>query len=79
MMRWCDRHNVGYIIGQVKNRRLNRLSSPLHEQAAAAYADTREKQRLFTSINYSAATWDKKDELLSKLNIHSMAAIHAML
>jgi len=66
MMRWCDRHNVGYIIGQAKNRRLNQLSATFHEQAAVAYAETREKQRLFTSINYGAASWDKSRRVIVK-------------
>lgn len=66
MMRWCDRHDVGYIIGQAKNRRLNQLSASLHEQAAAAYAETNEKQRLFSSIAYGAAAWDKERRVIVK-------------
>src|SRR5210317_1565261 len=66
MMRWCDRHNVGYIIGQAKNRRLNQLSATFHEQAAVAYAETKEKQRLFTSINYGAGSWDKTRRVIVK-------------
>ena len=66
MMRWCDRHNVGYIIGQAKNRRLNQLSAPLHDQAKAAYTETKEKQRLFSSITYSAATWDRERRVIVK-------------
>jgi hypothetical protein len=66
MIRWCDRHNVGYIIGQAKNRRLNQLSATLHDQAEAAYTETKEKQRLFSSITYSAATWDRERRVIVK-------------
>ena len=52
--------------GQAKNRRLNQLSASLHEQAAAAFTEFGEKQRLFTSINYGAATWDKKRRVIVK-------------
>lgn len=66
MMRWCDRNNVGYIIGQAKNSRLNGLSAALHKQAETAYTKSREKQRLFASITYAASTWDKKRRVIVK-------------
>ena len=66
MMSWCDRNNVGYIIGQAKNNRLNHLSSSLHEQAEVNFSQTREKQRLFGSIEYAAATWDKPRRVIVK-------------
>lgn len=66
MMRWCDRNNVGYIIGQAKNNRLNYLSSSLHEQAEFNFTQTGEKQRLFGSIEYAATTWDKPRRVIVK-------------
>jgi len=66
MMRWCDRNNVGYIIGQAKNSRLNGLSAALHKQAEATYTKSREKQRLFASVEYAAGTWDKKRRVIVK-------------
>lgn len=66
MMRWCDRHNVGYIIGQAKNSRLNRLSADLHEQAEQDYQASGQKQRLFTSREYAAASWDRARRVIVK-------------
>ena len=66
MMRWCDRHNVGYIIGQAKNSRLNTLSADLHEQAERDYQASGQKQRLFTSIEYAAASWDRARRVIVK-------------
>ena len=66
MMRWCDRHNVGYIIGQAKNSRLNRLSADLHEQAERDCQASEQKQRLFTSIEYAAASWDRARRVIVK-------------
>ena len=34
MLRWCDHHEVGYIIGLAKNKRLNRLTASLQDEAA---------------------------------------------
>ena len=40
MLRWCDHHEVGYIIGLAKNKRLNRLTASLQDEAAACFAAT---------------------------------------
>jgi len=66
IMSWCDRNDVKYIIGLAKNSRLNSLSAKLHEQAEAGYQQSREKQRLFCSIEYGAATWDKTRRVIVK-------------
>ena len=66
MMSWCDRHDVGYIIGLAKNSRLNSLSADVHGQAEALYKQSGDKQRLFCSISYAAATWDKKRRVIVK-------------
>jgi len=66
MLRWCDRHNVQYIIGLAKNRVLTRMAAPLADQAKAAYEATGEKQRLFGEILYAAATWDRPRRVVVK-------------
>jgi len=37
MLSWCDRNNVGYIVGLSRNSRLNKLSQDLHGQAESNY------------------------------------------
>ena len=66
MMQWCDRHKVKYIIGLAKNSRLNTLSADLHRKAEAGYLQSKEKQRLFRSIQYGAASWDKPRRVIVK-------------
>ena len=66
MLRWCDRHSVGYIVGIAKNDCLNGLAKLLLEAAASAFASTGEKQRLFGDIVYAARTWDKKRRVIVK-------------
>ena len=39
-LRWCDRHNVFYIVGLAKNTRINGLAHPLHEQAQDLFEQT---------------------------------------
>ncbi len=66
LMSWCDRNNVKYIIGLAKNNRLNPLSAKLQKQAEVEYQQSKEKQRLFCSIEYGAATWDKTRRVIVK-------------
>ena len=66
MMAWCDRHDVGYIIGLAKNARINRLSSELHERAEKTYEQSKEKQRLFGDFSYGAASWDIPRRVIAK-------------
>jgi hypothetical protein len=66
MLSWCDRNNVGYIVGIAKNKCLNRLSSTLLDSAQAIYEKTGQKQRLFDSIQYAAGTWDKPRRVIAK-------------
>jgi hypothetical protein len=66
MMSWCERHEVGYIIGHAKNSRLNRMSADLHELAEKNFTQSGKKQRLFCSIRYGASTWDKKRRVIVK-------------
>ena len=66
MMRWCERHDVHYILGMAKNAVLLRQSAPWVQQAEAAFQATHEKQRLFAEILYAAETWDRPRRLIVK-------------
>lgn len=66
MLRWCDRHQVDYIIGLAKNARLKALGAELMEQAQAAFALTGEKQRHFAWVEYAAGTWDRARRVIAK-------------
>ena len=66
MLAWCERHNVGYIVGMAKNDRLNRLAASLIEAAEQAYHETGAKQRRFTDIAYGAKTWDRARRVIVK-------------
>jgi hypothetical protein len=66
MLRWCERHGVGYLVGLAKNTRLTAMLAPRLTQAEAEYRSTQEKVRLFTDLDYAAGTWDKKRRVIAK-------------
>jgi hypothetical protein len=66
MLRWCDRHEVNYIIGLAKNERLLAAAQPLIEQAATQYEQTGQKQRLFGAVAYAAHTWERARRVIVK-------------
>ena len=66
MLRWCDTHQVGYLVGLAKNSRINALAAGLIEQAQAAFEETGQKQRRFATVRYAAATWDRERRVIVK-------------
>ena len=75
MLRWCDHHEVGYIIGLAKNKRLNRLTASLQDEAAAYFAATGHKVRWFTDFQYAARSWDGARRVIAKIE-HSQHGVN---
>ena len=66
MLRWCERHQIHYIVGIARNARLERLAQPWKDKAQQQFDDSGKKQRLFTSIQYAAKSWDKPRRIIIK-------------
>ena len=66
MMRWCDKHDVFYVLGLARNPVLEAMAVPFMEKAQAAFERTRVKQRRFHEIRYAAETWDHKRRVIVK-------------
>jgi hypothetical protein len=66
LMRWCDQHDVGYILGLARNAVLERLARSWTEASAAQFAQTQEKQRLLGEFSYAAETWDRERRVIVK-------------
>lgn len=66
MLRWCERHNVRYLVGIAKNPRLLKAAERWVDLAKDCYHAFNNKQRLFTSVYYQARTWDKKRRVIVK-------------
>ena len=67
MLSWCERHEVGYIVGLAKNARINDQAARGMALAAAAYERTGEKQRVFADLCYGARSWNKERRVIARL------------
>jgi hypothetical protein len=68
MLRWCERHEVGYIVGLAKNKRLEPLAKTAMDQAQQLFnnAGDGKPQRVFTEFFYAAGSWDKDRRVIAK-------------
>ena len=66
MLSWCERRDVGYIIGVARNTRLKVLAADLMGKAQSAFDRTGQKQRLFGHVHYAADSWTRQRRVLVK-------------
>jgi hypothetical protein len=68
MLRWCERHDVEYIVGLAKNKRLEPMAKAAMDQAQALFekAGDGQPQRVFAELLYAAGTWDKQRRVIAK-------------
>ena len=66
MLEWCDKNNVGYIVGIAKNNRLLKLSATLRTEASVLCEQTEKKQRLFREFQYAAKSWKHRKRIIIK-------------
>ena len=66
LLRWCDNHSVGYIIGLAKNSRLLNIAQPMLDEVHECFLQTGNKQKLFAESQYGAQSWDKERRVIIK-------------
>lgn len=66
MLRWCEQHNVHYLVGLARNARVQALAQRLIELSEKEFAKKQQKQRLFGELSYAADTWDQERRVLVK-------------
>jgi Transposase DDE domain group 1 len=66
MLRWCERHDVKYIIGLARNTRLAQQADPLIQQARADFERLKTTQRVMGEVEYAAYSWDKPRRVIVK-------------
>jgi hypothetical protein len=66
LMRWCDKHDVGYIIGLARNAVLTRLAEQFTSISKTQFEQIQQKQRVFGEFMYAADTWDKQRRVIVK-------------
>jgi hypothetical protein len=67
LMRWCEEHDVDYVLGLAKNGRLLRvLGKELHE-AKALFGQTRQAARVFKDFTYrTRKSWSRERRVVGK-------------
>ena len=66
LMRWCDRHDVKYVIGLARNAVLERMAKPWMDQAQMQFEQSGQKQRIFSEFEYAAQSWDRRRRTIHK-------------
>jgi Transposase DDE domain group 1 len=66
ILSWCERNQVGYIVGLAQNKRLNTLNGASMRLAESLYRQTQQKQRWFQEFLYAAKTWHAERRVIAK-------------
>jgi hypothetical protein len=66
LMRWCDSHGIGYVLGLARNPALQRAAVDEMARAQRQFQKTGQPQRLFASFAYAAASWDRLRRVIVK-------------
>jgi hypothetical protein len=66
LLRWCERHDVGYVVGLARNAVLERKAARFMKAVENAYQRTGRKQRRFHEFRYAARTWDGERRVIVK-------------
>jgi len=67
LLSWCERHDVGYLVGIAKNARLEAKIAADMDSAAACHRDTAQKVRWFRAFQYAARSWDRPRCVIAKI------------
>jgi hypothetical protein len=66
LMRWCDSHGIGYVLGLAKNKVLERAARDEIDRAERQFRRTGQPQRVFGSFSYAAGSWDRRRRVIVK-------------
>lgn len=67
LMQWCERADVGYVIGLARNARLHAAVEIAEAAMADAYAREGSKQRLIGEFSYAAKSWRHERRVVTRL------------
>ena len=67
LLRWCERNDVGYVIGVARNTRLHKQVEFWERRLATAFKKSGEKQRVIREFRYAADSWDIERRLITRL------------
>jgi hypothetical protein len=67
LLQWCERADVGYVIGLARNARLHAAVELAEASLADAYEASRAKQRLIGEFDYAAKSWPHERRVITRL------------
>ncbi len=67
MMNWCERHDVGYVLGIAKNSPILEMLSPWIDAVNEQYERSGNPLRWFTHIQYAAQSWSRQRRVIAKI------------
>jgi len=65
-MRWCDSHDVRYLLGLPRNKVLERMSAEWMSQVKEDHARDGRSHRQFGEFAYAAQSWDRPRRVIAK-------------
>lgn len=72
MLRWCDRHDVRYIVGLARNKRLEKTAKPYLDLAQQQFDLRQTKQKHFHELHYAARSWDRPRRVILKAEVSAL-------
>jgi hypothetical protein len=72
MLRWCERHDVGYIVGIAQNKRLKARIHRRMIQAEQHQQTHGGKVRWFCAFFYGARSWDHPRRVIAKIEVTAL-------
>jgi hypothetical protein len=67
LLQWCERSDVGYVIGLARNARLHAAVELAEAALADAYGASGSKQRLIGEFDYAAKSWPHERRVITRL------------
>ena len=74
LIRWCERNEVGFVIGVARNARLHEDVEGWEYWLRHRYAETGDKQRLIREFRYQAKSWNLERRLITRLEYGAQGA-----
>jgi hypothetical protein len=70
LMAWCEAHQVDYVIGLARNRRLEQMLEPAFERVEALCADSGQPERIYEELRYQTRqSWSCERRVIGKAEI----------
>jgi hypothetical protein len=73
-LKYCDKHDIGYVVGLATNERLKPIAEPFMVVAEKLFEASGEKQRNFHEFTYGAKSWDRERRVILKAEHLSQGA-----